>query len=330
MADGASLAQQQAIAAEIPYKNIAINEGALKNAMNAFYIGTEINRRKQQLENQLTIAAMKAQQQQGMMAIREQQFGLALQKADWQRDKDLQTMEMARDRMGLGQQALDIRQAIFDRETQKRSDEGAAVEKLYQNEAEMAQSGIIPGTENYETQLFNSMPPNLPASLRNNYLKTRLTENVNRVNNVTKENTIAMDSFAKRVGREVFGTPTIQDFTILKDPDSLPSKWTQEGTWPFKTTKIDPKIKLVPSYDPGGNVTTKDVPLSTLKSFQKEYEDLLEQKKHIPVLHDHPDLGVSAKPRNLRAEALDYLSSHKLSPTEANIQYYIDNASKSQ
>ena len=298
--------------------------------LNAFYIGSEINRRKQQLENQLAIAALKAQQQENMMSLREQQFGLAQQKADWQHQKDMQMVEFAGERMGLGQQALDIKQAIFDRETQKRSDEGEAVQKFFQNEAEMAQRGIRPGTENYETELFNSMPPNLPASLRNNILKTRLTENVNTANNMERQNAVAMDSFAKRVGREVFGTPTIQDFTILKDPDSLPSKWTQEGVWPFKTTKIDPKIKLVPSYDPGDVQTIKEVPLSTLKSFKKEYEDLLEQKSHLPVLHDHPDLGVSTKPRNLRAEALDYIKSHNLNPTEANIQYYIDNVSKPQ
>jgi hypothetical protein len=56
--------------------------------LNAFYIGSQINAKKQALENQLALQSLKIQQQEGDAALREKKFEQSQQFGEWKHQTD--------------------------------------------------------------------------------------------------------------------------------------------------------------------------------------------------------------------------------------------------
>jgi len=77
MAGEGALESQQAIAARIPYENIAANPA--RNILNAFALGVEINRRRQQMEQQMERLVLQQQKMEQDRDLKEQEFGLKSQ-----------------------------------------------------------------------------------------------------------------------------------------------------------------------------------------------------------------------------------------------------------
>src|SRR5215471_14005232 len=108
------LEAQQSAALQIPYKNIAANLEGVQLFANAARSAADINLKKGQLQRQLEAMALKSQHDDAMMALREQQFGLAQQKVEWERDKALQSLQFAGAREDIAYKTLGLRQSIFD------------------------------------------------------------------------------------------------------------------------------------------------------------------------------------------------------------------------
>jgi hypothetical protein len=74
MAGESLLEAQQTAALQIPYKNMAVFDNMLNHATNAFYMGTEISRKRQALENQIEAMKTKAQQTEFLDQMKEKEF----------------------------------------------------------------------------------------------------------------------------------------------------------------------------------------------------------------------------------------------------------------
>lgn len=77
MAGEGALESQQAIAARIPYENIAVSPA--NKVLNAFALGVEINRRRAQMESQMEKLVLQQQKMEQDRDLKEQEFGLKQQ-----------------------------------------------------------------------------------------------------------------------------------------------------------------------------------------------------------------------------------------------------------
>lgn len=285
--------------------------------VNAFAIGTEISRRKQALENQLAGMALKAQAMENQTQLREMQFGLAQQRLEFDRDKALQNAEFARERLGMADQTLGLRQAMFDAKQQKLSDAAEGTANLFNAEASLAEEGIHPGDKNFEAEYLRRISnTGAPPSVISAAARTALSNHYAQVRNRERDFDAQMKAFRERFGAEVFGNPMIQDVSVLGDPKSLPDDTTTTGVWPFRETKPTGK-KLVSSVDPSGVALNKPVSLSVLEKYKKQYDQLIAGKNDIPLTHDHSDLGVYSQPANTMRERAQRIQSDPTASTAA-------------
>jgi hypothetical protein len=315
--------------------------------LNAAYLGSEMSRKKQQLENQLQLYALKAQQSEGQMALQEQKFGLAQQAMDLRHEKDVQDIEKTRDAMqrgweslGLREQQLDINKSREDRiaEHQKKIADGAL--GALQTQGEMGgKDPLDPGyVTDYYSTLIKNTGGNLPPATVNSILRNVKNDRNQKLAQAEKANADELKYFQERVGSELYGNPKITN----PDPYLHPEKYGDEPkpqTWsdwfqgaPRQTTGN----KLIPIRDPstGKVIDTRKASVDDLTRYNKEYRDIVARGQKLPRQEADPSLGVypvNDLPRNdyeralrwrndatadpkVRAAATRYLEQHPVPP----------------
>ena len=169
-------------------------------------------------------------------------------------------------------------------------------ESLLSADAELAERGIRPGNPQYEPEVARIVAQAAKLGARNTttsaFWRTAMINHAAVTNHMQKDYDTSLKSFRERFGTEVFGSPGIQDLTILENPQSLPDEPTPYKHF-YSWEKEKPTgNKVITSYDAGGNAVSKIVPLKKIEGFRKEYSQLLDRQKDIPILHDHSDVGV--------------------------------------
>jgi hypothetical protein len=133
MPDGAEslLGQQLSAAVQIPYKNIEVAQNAGKMFLNAFYTAAQVNKQRQQLENQLfkTQLDMSFREQKHADDIKQMQWMNAYRTAEESRRTDLAN--------SLIQDRADDNKRQFDQFNQKLSDKEKESSRIGQYRARL-------------------------------------------------------------------------------------------------------------------------------------------------------------------------------------------------
>lgn len=261
--------------------------------VSAFNAGQQISAKRQQLENQLAAMAIRQQNMELMAGLREAEFNRRL--------------EQGNQRLEIEQQTANLKDLIHQDAQNKLVNATEGTANLLNAEAQLADEGIKPGDKNFEAEYLRRIAnTGAPNSVINAARRTQLMNHFAVTKNKEKELEANLKEFRERYGAEVLGNPRLQDVSILSDPSKLPDQVTNKGSW--WSPKYEPTgNKLVPTFDYTGKPTTKPVSTQVLQKFKSEYESILKKKDDIPIIQDHPDMGVYAKPAGtLREKALRY------------------------
>ena len=280
-------------------------------------LGAEMNRRKQALENQLALYALKAQQMENQNSIRERQFELATQVADWKHEKDVQGLNDASRRIDLARDGMDLREQAFNFKTEKERQRQEGVAGIFNALSELDAEGIKPGDPNYEREVLSRTAPfaaTAPSAVVNNVQRNAL----NKHNDAIKQSRIAFDSeqrqFYNDIGRVLYGGNTLtQNLDPILHPEKLPDETSGGiGGWsigPYKNKPTGNKIVT----GPDGKKAT--VSMKDINDLKKRWDAITARRNSIPSPVDRADLGVfKDQPITLQQKAERALIDPNASP----------------
>jgi hypothetical protein len=319
MADGeGALVAQQRFAAEEPYKNIEATQNSIKMGLNAFQIGASINSKRQQLENQLAMMALRQQHMENQDAIREAQFGLATTRMQMGHEMDVARLQNTIDHQArmydLAQTQEERRGATVDYKIQKDQDRNNAQANLLNLRSQLAEEGITPGHPDYYSRYSaaiaaaaqtGSFSPSETVALS----KAPATEQNTAINSLHRASKAEYDALAHDASNTIFGASGASgsfDPRPILHPEQFPDEYKpQKFDW--STFSYGPKeptgYKLIPTMTAQGKPgPPRRVAVEDLVNLNKRYQDWQANNAKIPPLVNVPDAGVFGRPAITREQ----------------------------
>lgn len=310
--EGALVAQQRG-ALEIPYQNIAQFDKQLSGAMNAFYMGTEISRKRQALENQLEAMALKNQQTQFLDQIREKEYERKL--------------DQGQQRLELMAQGRDLSDQLKTLQIEKLSGAMTKASQIASDVSEGKDEALQAGST--ATDPANPYYVSTRLSILNRYpgLKTegwsydKIVNEHNAALRATRTNQQAERSaFLKKVASDVIKDSSVDAGAILSDPNRALPGFKTVATPDEKKQGIEPPV--LPNIDPktGKMVSTALDERGQMRTFEKDAKG-----NYIPAYQQVFQLqspAGSPNPRYARIPDKDYDS------LSARLKQYDDEALK--
>lgn len=319
---GGALEAQQRIAADIPYKNIAL-ENPADRFLNAWSMATQLKLKKSEIEGKMQALAERNRQLEMTGDLREREFSLrammdqskmqhmgdmydlATQRLELDSTRATNTAENQRQRNEIAMDAFDLRK----NQDERRINAQGGMASL---EAQLSSEGLTPGTREYQKALVERATPylrDLPTSESNAWLRQLYNNSNTASERETRQLQMKQEMMRRDIGSTLFGNPAVQDLSPLLHPEDLPDEkvatpgipWHFWETTPPKTTGR----KLLISVDAAGRPIQKAVSMADLTRARKQYEDVMKEQGEIAPKINDPDLGVYAKPAStLRDRAL--------------------------
>jgi hypothetical protein len=291
MPDASGLNQQQAIAAQEPYKNIALGNPA-ETFLNAWALTTGLKLKKDEFQGKMQALAMKNQQLEQDSQLKEREFGMRMAMMQQGMGLKEQAMDLQGQRFGLAQDIASAKlQGVANR------DESRA--NVAKGLADLSARGITQGSHEYWTAVNQLLAdnPNMPAS---EAVQVRRQGGFNFNNSVDAQNK-SLDAREKelthRMSNTLYGTTANTDLLPVTEwqthtqPDYAPrtvSDWWQSV--PPKETDQ----RIITIKDATGKVTgTRKVPTATLTDFNKQWQDLQAQRNAVPKPIYDPSSGIT-------------------------------------
>ncbi len=300
MPDASGLDQQQAIAAKIPYENIALGN-PVDRFLNAWQISSRIKEQRQAVEGKLMALQMHNQQLENNAELNQAKFGLSVM-------SEQQRAQHAQDTLGLAVQGMGLKQAAFDLNTQKYQDKIEGTTSVLNAEAKLAEQGIMPGDPRYPAELLKEhadMAGKAPTSLLNSVQRTAFLNHNSAIQQQERANNAKMNQLGEDVGREIFGNKNKQDLRPILNYETLPDETTGGGIFPWSDTAKKTGNKLVPG-------ATEPVSSQKLAEFNSRYKQIVDERNKLAMPVTAPSLGVyPAAQRSVPSQTdIEYLRSH--------------------
>jgi hypothetical protein len=270
-----------------------------KTFLTAFQVGSEVNRRKQQLENQMALYALRAQKMELDRTLDEKKFLMA-QDAQQRRIEHQADMldfyKMREERI-----AGDVKNAL-DWQKEKFEVTGEARDALSDVRAQLAAEHLFEGDKGYPEraiELFNSNPYTkyLPSSSSNAWWKSLY----NNHNAKATENTRTFETYRKafdynareitRGGALEGGINRILDYEKLPD-ETKTEGGKQFGWWTVGGKQVPTGRKKVQVRAADGTLTEEAVPVERLQELRNQYQTMTEMQRKLAPVVERPDLGV--------------------------------------
>jgi len=295
--------------------------------VSAFQAGANISNRRQQLENQLAQMALRQQNQEMMMGLREAEFNrkldqgnqrLALAEAglnmrgimdEFRMRKDKETMD---DISGLATGLSAIDMAADDPRRP------SAIMNVVSTNARGAKA--MPGMVKDYLSQYNHAAASTQSSLKTDLaLFNQEIKNTFGKGQITDYNLL----FNENQWKDVWQDPSGNTEGVPAPPDPAHP--------PPGYKKTNSKFALLPSGQPGVAPVPVTLPTQEITSLRTKWENLKRRLDNMPqqVANEYvtpQQTGGAAAAGNKRAEAEAWLRAKNLPVSDANIQHYYDNA----
>lgn len=272
-------------------------------ALSTFQLTANMNAKQQALQNQLAMYALKQQQLEGDMDLKEKMFNIragqieqntALRERAMTTDAYFknQASQIQAQRLGLAQDTFDAKRQDID----KRDDSIAGFANA---KSDLIASGVVPGTHEYWTGITNAVAANpyLPSNQKNAALK-EAGFNQNAAIKSQQDNVKAKEQeFMHRMSNTLYGTATntdlqpVLDYNLYTKPEYAPQTWDD---WFHNRPAQPTQNRLITIKDAQGKaIGTRKVPAQTLTDFNKEWQGIQAQRHGIAPMINDPTIGVT-------------------------------------
>lgn len=285
----------------------------------------EIGAKRQRLENQLAMYALKMQDMEADNALARDRFDLAVKAQQLNSEQKQGALELAKERAtnqadhwyNMHQEAIAREGRLSD--TQKRKDEDKAkVEEASANletvraRVQAENPNLEPGSDAFLAKLREAASADigkLPTSSRNKWDAIFLHQHNEDRNFQVKSLDTDRKIFNSNVARVLQAGDTLNiDYDKFLHPETLPPYQTKEGGW-FGTgvgaKTVDTGDKSIIVKDPVTQLpVARRVSMATLNQFKKDLQDLNRRQANVGSLISRHDIGVSGAhpwPSNGRA-----------------------------
>lgn len=286
---------------------------------NAFAIGSEINRRKQQLENQMMAMSLRAQQNEIMNELRVADFQRKLEQGD-------QRLEMA-------QQAMNLKDTIFQWKQQKDKDTMDDIGNLAQGLGEISLDPADPGRPN---AIMDVISRNARGAKAAPFLVKDAFGNYNMATRAVRNKFSAdYNDFIKEVKNSA-GRGQITDLNLIYNLDQWKPQWKDkhgntiappadekaaraQGSYPTGSS-----FTKVPSSVPNAEGIWVTIPTKKLTDLNQRLKELDQRHSKLPdqVNNEYatavPTGSSGLSPQDVRM--LNWARSHPGDPNAAKIK----------
>lgn len=281
MADFSGLNQQQAIAANVPYKNIATAGNPAETFLNAWALTTNMKMKQQEFQGRMAQLALKNADLEHDNRMAEAKFGLAMMNSEFDHNMKEKLAGITAERT---QNAYEYNMGKLDLANQKLSQAADGKAGILRVQNQLYTEGLKPGDVGYRprfNQLMEGIANDIPNAVFKSTMAQAYKEDDDAIKN--KSTTVLQDEkdFRNDIGRKFYGGNTLmQNMDVILHPEKLPDETTGWGPWE-KTTGN----KVIPDPATGEK---KAYSMSDLNAMKQRWQDIQQRKANLPGRSDFP------------------------------------------
>lgn len=258
--------------------------------MSAFAIGSQVNARQRQLENQLAAMSLRERQMELNHELQRDKYDLAVQKLQM-------SNEVANARLALQAEDNALDRKKYDLAFNKVMDIQEAKEGLIDAEAQLAAEGLKPGDKKYMAR-FNELTAPFIGKVPNNIFKSIYSRAENNQKGAAALHQRYYDSeykhFLDDASSTLYGNdnPPNPDLTPILHPEVLDVEETKVGGNWWSGYQYKPTgNKIIPYTDRAGVAKERPVSVADLNRLKNRYNELMKIKSELAPV-DEPSMPI--------------------------------------